>query len=81
MLAILQLDDAKIAAILPSFDSLSQSSKKLLRQAYSIMTACFGHLYFLEGGIKTLEVIADALQGIELTQRKELLDLVFLAQF
>lgn len=81
MLEILKLDDAEVIKILPSFAKLSPSAKQTLRTAYPIMTACFGHLYFLEGGPKTLETIAKALQGIEPAKRKELLDLVFLAQF
>ncbi len=81
MLEILKLDDAKVTDILPSFGSLSTSARSMLRSAYPIMTACFGHLYFLEAGPKTLETIAKALQDIEITKRQELLELVFWAQF
>ncbi|GEM_PF-626695 len=81
MLEILKLDDEGVIKILPSFAKLSETEKNRLRTAYPIMTACFGHLYFLEGGPKTLETIAFALQGINSEERKELLDLVFLAQF
>lgn len=81
MLEILTLDNEEIIKILPSFASLSPEAKDALRTAYPIMTACLGHLYFLEGGPKTLETIAKALQGIHPVKRKELLDLVFFAQF
>jgi hypothetical protein len=73
--------DEQIIEILPSFSKLSEQAKKMLRTVYPIMQACFGHLYFLERGQKTLDIIGNALLKIPKEMRKEALDLVYLAQF
>ncbi|MBV8801748.1 MAG: hypothetical protein JO131_02050, partial [Gammaproteobacteria bacterium] len=73
--------DEQIIEILPSFSKLSERAKKMLRTVYPIMQACFGHLYFLERGQKTLDIIGNALVKIPKKMRKEALDLVYLAQF
>jgi putative hydrolase of the HAD superfamily len=80
VLAILNLAESEVAKIIPSFANLTPTAKNLLRTAYPLMTACLGHLYFLEGGPKTLHTIAQALQSIMPDQREPLLALVFLAQ-
>lgn len=80
MLEIVNLPDEKVIEILPSFGAMSASARQLLRQAYPLMTACFGHLYFLEGGAKTLETTAKALINIPESSRRQMLNLVFTAQ-
>lgn len=76
-----KFNDDEIASILPSFKLLSLKAKALLKNIYPIMQACFGHLYFLERGKKTLQIIAEALQDLPSEQQKLALDLVFFAQF
>lgn len=76
-----KFSDEQISEILPSFSKLSTSAKEMLRTIYPIMQACFGHLYFLERGHKTLDVIASALQKIPAEKRNDALDIVYLAQF
>jgi hypothetical protein len=81
MTDILQLEDDQISAMLPSFNSLSVELRALLRQAYPIMNACQGHIFFLERGKRTFKVIADALSKIPIANRKLCLDLVNLSQY
>ena len=52
-----KLDDDQINKVLPSFIHLSPTEKNMLREIYPIMSACLGHLYFLERGEKTLQLI------------------------
>jgi FMN phosphatase YigB (HAD superfamily) len=80
MLAILRLNHSEIIKILPSFAAMSDASKSLLVKSYPMMLTCYGHLYFLEGGIQTLENMAAGLRTIPETERKELLSLVSVAQ-
>lgn len=83
MLAILRLPDEKIEVIVPHYKSLGALAKQLLKDASPMMTACFGHLFFLEGNSKILHTIADSLERLpkDLAQRTKILDLVFAAQF
>lgn len=75
-----KLSDAQLSEILPSFSSLSTVAKQILKGFYPVMRACLGHLYFLERGSRTLEIIANALHKIPEEKRREAIDLVFLAQ-
>ena len=86
MLAILQLPDENIGKIIPYYLSLSSEAKQLLKEAYPFMTICFGHIFFAEGNSKAFLDIQTILRkmtvaGIPLLRRKQLLDLVFAAQF
>ena len=82
MAAILKkFTDEQIGELLPSYLKLSLNAKEMLKRIYPIMQACFGHLYFLERGERTLQIIAAALKNIiSPKQRKEALDIVYLAQ-
>lgn len=75
-----KLNDEQLAEILPNFASLSPVAKQILKEFYPIMRACLGHLYFLERGSRTLEIIANALHKIPEEKRRDAIDLVFLAQ-
>jgi uncharacterized protein DUF6829 len=76
-----EFNDEDAASILPSFSKLSENAKNMLREFYPIMQACFGHMYFLERGKKTFDVIHSALLKISPKRRQLALDLVYLAQF
>jgi FMN phosphatase YigB (HAD superfamily) len=82
ILEILKLKDKDVVEILPSFYILKPKDREMLRKAYPMMRACFGHIYFLEGGQKTLETIAKGILSIhDPKEASNLLDLVFYAQF
>jgi FMN phosphatase YigB (HAD superfamily) len=82
MLEILKLSPSEISKILPSFAHLSQPTKDMLVKSYPMMMTCYGHLYFLEAGQKTLENMAAALRTIAVVaEREKLLKLVSIAQF
>lgn len=81
MTDILKLTDEEIAAILPGFEDLSVYAKKMLREAYPIMNACQGHIYFLERGKRTFDIVAKALENIPRENRATALNLVDAAQF
>ncbi|HLB41829.1 MAG TPA: hypothetical protein VJN02_03060 [Gammaproteobacteria bacterium] len=77
----IKFDDKQLESILPSFSHISQKAKNTLRAVYPIMQACFGHIYFLERGEKTFQIIANALSKLPTEERIEALNLVYLAQF
>jgi FMN phosphatase YigB (HAD superfamily) len=81
MLEILRLSPNEIIKILPSFRNMSDTAKALLVKSYPMMLTCYGHLYFLEAGEKTLENMAAGLRTIPIAKRKKLLKLVSVAQF
>lgn len=76
MRRILDRSDAEVRSILPSFAQLSEDEKQKLRLYYPIMTACIGHLYFMEAGPKMLATIHLALQNIPVDERQVALDLI-----
>ncbi len=81
MVEILKLSPLEIAKILPSYVELSQPAKEMLVKAYPMMMTCYGHLYFLEAGQKTLEnMVAGLLTITNVAERKKLLQLVSAAQ-
>ncbi len=75
-----KLNDQQLGEILPSFKTLSSEAIKLLKTIYPIMKACFGHIYFLERGAFTYEIIAEGLISLPEELRKDAFDLVYLAQ-
>ena len=77
----IKFDDTQLESILPSFSQISQKSRTILRAIYPIMQACFGHIYFLERGERTFQIIAKALSKLSIEERTEALNLVYLAQF
>lgn len=72
--------DEEISTILPSFAKLTQDAKSFLKKCYPLMQACFGHVYFLERGVRTFEIILEALEALPIEEHQEALKIVYLAQ-
>lgn len=89
MLKILQKPDEEIfveetgkPAVLPSFANLTPEEKTKLRTYYPLMTACLGHLYFLEAAPQMLKTIENALMAIPEAEQADALEFVIkTAQF
>lgn len=53
-----------LSPVLPSFAHLTPEEKTKLRTYFPLMTACLGHLYFLEAAPQMLKTIENALAAI-----------------
>lgn len=76
MRQILDKSDAEIHEILPSITQLNKDDRKKLKHYYPLMTACLGHLYFLEAGPKMLETIRLSLRHIHSDECQSALNVV-----
>jgi FMN phosphatase YigB (HAD superfamily) len=83
MVEILKLPDDQLNTILPSFalPNHTPAIKATIKKIYPIMTACFGHIFFLENGQETFRIIARGLTALPEDEGNDALNLVFLAQF
>ena len=75
-----ELADDEIAQVLPSFSKLTAANQVRLKNFYSLMQPCFGHIFYFERGRFTFELTAFAVQNIWPEEREQALKLVFLAQ-